>query len=263
VLTTKSSIASIPSLFVPAKPPSPPSASASLAKPALIASLRSLSKNPAFWLIFIAFSVYVGFFNALSSLINQVLEPYGFSEDQAGIGGAVLILVGLLSSAIVSPIIDRNHAYLICIKLLVPFIGLSYLCFIFAPPTKELPAPYIILAILGAASFSLVPVALEYLVEVTWPASPEVSSVINWTGGQILGAIFIIIMGAMKDTAGKDGPKNNMQRALIFEAVLACAVIPLPLLIGIKKLGLGSGERRRFLVDERDGHVIGEGRNVD
>lgn len=170
----------------------------------------------------------------------------------------MLILVGLLSSAIVSPIIDRNHAYLMTIKLLVPVIGLSYLCFIFAPPTKDLPAPYIILAILGAASFSLVPVALEYLVEVTWPASPEVSSVINWTGGQALGAIFIIIMGAMKDTNGKDGPKNNMQNSLIFEAVLALAVIPLPLLIGIKRFGLGDVENRRFLVDEGDGGLIEE-----
>jgi FLVCR family MFS transporter 7 len=194
-------------------------------------------------------------------LINQILAPYGFSEDQAGIGGAVLILVGLLSSAIVSPIIDRNHAYLMTIKLLVPVIGLSYLCFIFAPPTRDLPAPYIILAVLGAASFSLVPVALEYLVEVTWPASPEVSSVINWTGGQVLGAIFIIIMGAMKDTEGKDGPKNNMQWALIFEAVLACAVIPLPLIIGIRKIGLGGFENRRFMVDERDGRLI-EDRNA-
>jgi FLVCR family MFS transporter 7 len=245
---------------VPAKPPTPPTASSSVAKPALRASLRALAKNPVFWLVFITFSVYVGFFNSLSSLINQILAPYGFSEDQAGIAGAVLILVGLLSSAIVSPIIDRNHAYLMTIKLLVPVIGLSYLCFIFAPPTRDLPAPYIVLAILGAASFSLVPVALEYLVEVTWPASPEVSSVINWTGGQILGAIFVIIMGAMKDTEGKDGPKNNMQRALIFEAVLACAVIPLPLLIGIKKFGLGSFENRRFMVDEGEGRLI-EDRN--
>jgi MFS family permease len=173
-----------------------------------------------------------------------------------GIGGAILILVGLLSSAIVSPIIDRTHTYLLAIKVLTPLIAISYLCFLFAPPTATLPAPYIILGILGASSFSLVPVALEYLVEVTWPASPEVSSVINWTGGQLLGAIFIIIMGALKDEKGHDGPKFNMQRALIFEAVIALVVFPLPLLLGIKRLGLGSVESRRFMVDE------GESRGV-
>jgi FLVCR family MFS transporter 7 len=156
----------------------------------------------------------------------------------------------------VSPIIDRTHAYLLSIKLLTPLIGISYLCFVFAPPTATLPAPYIILGILGAASFSLVPVALEYLVEVTWPASPEVSSVINWSGGQLLGGIFIVIMGALKDGKGKDGPKYNMQRALIFEAVIALIVIPAPLLLGVKRLGFGSVESRRFMVDE------GESRGV-
>ncbi|KAE9971001.1 hypothetical protein EG328_005928 [Venturia inaequalis] len=257
-----SSLASIPSLFVPAKPPTPPTASSSMKKPALCASLHSLASNPTFWLVFVTFSVYVGFFNALSSLINQILAPYGFTEDQAGIAGAVLILVGLVSSAIVSPIIDRNHAYLTTIKLLVPVIGLSYLAFIFAPPTATIPAPYIILAVLGAASFSLVPVTLEYLVEVTWPASPEVSSVLTWTGGQILGAIFIITMGAMKDTQGNNGPKNNMQHALIFEAVFALAVVPLPLIIGIKKFGLGGGvDNRRFMVDEGGDRLI-EGRGA-
>jgi FLVCR family MFS transporter 7 len=173
-----------------------------------------------------------------------------------GIAGAVLILVGLLSSAVISPIIDRTHAYLLAIKLLAPLIGISYLCFLFAPPTATLAAPYVILGILGAASFSLVPVALEYLVEVTWPASPEVSSVINWTGGQLLGALFIVIMNALKDEKGKDGPKFNMQRALVFEAIIALVVIPVPLLLGIKRLGFGRVESRRFLVDEGEAQDI-------
>jgi FLVCR family MFS transporter 7 len=167
-----------------------------------------------------------------------------------------LILVGLLSSAVVSPIIDRTHAYLLSIKLLAPLIGISYLCFLFAPPTATLTAPYVILGILGAASFSLVPVALEYLVEVTWPASPEVSSVINWSGGQLLGGIFIVIMNALKDEKGVDGPKFNMQRALIFEAVIALLVIPVPLLLGIKRLGFGSVESRRFMVDEGEAQGV-------
>jgi FLVCR family MFS transporter 7 len=194
----------------------------------------------------------------LVSYFSLYMELPTNRGDQ-GIGGAVLILVGLLSSAIVSPIIDRTHAYLIAIKLLTPLIGISYLCFVFAPPTATLPAPYIILGILGAASFSLVPVALEYLVEVTWPASPEVSSVINWSGGQLLGGIFIVIMNALKDEKGKDGPKYNMQRALIFEAVIALIVIPAPLLLGFKRLGFGSVESRRFMIDEGESRgVLGE-----
>jgi MFS transporter, FLVCR family, MFS-domain-containing protein 7 len=88
------------------------------------------------------------------------------------------------------------------------------------------------LAVTGAASFSLVPVAVEYLVELTHPISPEVTSTIGWGGGQLLGGIFIIIMDALK--AGADGdPPNNMSKALIFTAVIALVVVPLPLSLGL------------------------------
>jgi MFS transporter, FLVCR family, MFS-domain-containing protein 7 len=50
----------------------------------ILKSLRALKRNGSFYLIFIPFAVYVGFFNALSSLLNQILEPYGLSENQAG-----------------------------------------------------------------------------------------------------------------------------------------------------------------------------------
>jgi FLVCR family MFS transporter 7 len=55
-------------------------------------------------------------------------------------------------------------------------------------------------------------------------------------------------MGALKD--GKGNPKDNMQRALIFEALIALIVVPIPLLLGIKRLGFGGEERRRYMVDE-------------
>jgi FLVCR family MFS transporter 7 len=53
-------------------------------KTPLTKSLSQLSGNGTFYLIFIPFAIYVGFFNALSSLIAQVLVPYGYTENQAG-----------------------------------------------------------------------------------------------------------------------------------------------------------------------------------
>ncbi|KAK0514145.1 hypothetical protein JMJ35_003867 [Cladonia borealis] len=170
-----STIATIPSFFIPSHPPTPVSPSSTHTPPKIRQTLSLLSKNPTFYLILLPFSIYVGFFNSLSSLLTQILTPYSFSESESGIAGAVLILVGLLSAAITSPVIDRTKAYLPFIRILVPVIAASYLAFIWAPGTRSLVAPFIILAVLGAASFSLVPVALEWLVEVTWPVGPEAS----------------------------------------------------------------------------------------
>ena len=123
-----SSVAALPSFFIPFSPPTPPSASAAQEKLELFGSLRQLRHNRSFWLVLIPFSVYVGFFNASSSLLNQILGPYGFSETEAGIAGALLIVVGLVASAIVSPIVDRTKQYLTTIKMLVPLIAIGYLC---------------------------------------------------------------------------------------------------------------------------------------
>ncbi|KAF2690209.1 MFS general substrate transporter [Lentithecium fluviatile CBS 122367] len=269
-----STVASIPSIFIPAAPPTPPCASASVSKEPLLPSVRHIIRSPPFYVIALTFAVYVGFFNAFSSLINQILYPYGYSEDEAGICGAVLIIVGLVTAAIMSPIFDRTHAYLGGIKVLCVLVAVSYLGFIWAPQTRGIPAPYVLAAILGASSFSLLPIALEYLVEITFPASPAVSSTIIWAGGQLLGGIFIVIMTALKDgrdvdltrvredgrgNGGGDRPPGNMYRALVFEGAVALAVLPFPLALGVKRFGLAHGEGRLKVDEHREGAGSGSG----
>lgn len=226
-----STIASLPSFFIPAAPKSPPSAMAVDEKLDLREALRELPRNTSFYLVMLPFGVYVGQFNAFSSLINQAFEPYGFSEDDAGIAGALLIVVGLVSSAIVSPYVDKSKRHLAVIKIIVPFIAACYLALIWMPQTRSLPGPYVVCSLLGATSFSLLPCALEYLVLITHPVSPEISSTICWTAGQLSGAIFIIIMDALKDGLAGE-PDGSMKRALIFQAVIAWVVVPFPLALG-------------------------------
>ncbi|KAF2628656.1 MFS general substrate transporter [Macroventuria anomochaeta] len=268
IITT---VSCIPSIFLPAAPPTPPTASSSLSRTPVFESIKVMLRSPPFYIVFLTFSVYVGFFNAFSSLLNQILYPYGFSEDEAGICGAVLIVVGLVVAAVTSPVLDRTHAYLLGIKILCPFIALSYLAMIWAPQTRSIVAPYVLSAVLGASSFSLLPVALEYLVEITFPASPEVSSTICWVGGQFIGACFVLIMDALKDgrpvdldkvsdggriEGGGDRPPGNMYNALVFEAIVGMVVLPLPLMLGVKRLGLAVGKGRLKVDENREGEVI-------
>jgi len=271
IVSVIATVACVPSIFIPAVPPTPPSASSDLSKTPIFKSLQLMLQSRAFYIVFLTFSTYVGFFNAFSSLLNQILYPYGFSEDEAGICGAVLIVVGLVTAAITSPVLDRTHTYLLGIKILCPLVAISYLAMIWAPQTRTIVAPYLLSAVLGASSFSLLPVSLEYLVEITFPGSPEVSSTICWAGGQIFGGIFIVVMNALKDgrpvdlkkvsSTGRGSgsgsrPPGNMYNALVFQAVVALVVLPLPLLLGVKRLGLAQGEGRLKLDEHRDGESI-------
>lgn len=106
---------------------------------------------------------------------------------------------------------------------------------------------YIVMAVLGSASFCLVPVALEFLTEVTHPVGPELSSTVCWCGGQLLGGVFIVVEGKLKDANG------DMSRALWFQAIVAAAVVPLPLCLGL----FGRKEKVRMRRVEADRGVGG------
>ncbi|KAK9453212.1 major facilitator superfamily domain-containing protein [Dipodascopsis uninucleata] len=230
-----STILSIPSIAVPSKPPTPPCPSASYKKMSFRKSINKLVVNRRFVLIFIVFSVLVGFFNAYSSLIYQVMKPYGYTSDEAGYVGACLILAGLVFSAIVSPLIDKYHSYIIVFKA-VPIISICYICLIFTQTESlNLAGPFIVSAVIGATSFSLLPVVLEGIQEMVYPISPELTSSLLWAGGNILGGIFIVVMDALKRPSDAGNPPGNMTRSLIFEAVVSSVVAPLPYFLGSKE----------------------------
>lgn len=139
-------IGCVPALFIPAAPPTPAAPSSEERKLSLAVSVRVLARSPEFWMLFVPYAVYVGFFNSISSLLNQVMQPYGFDDTESGLAGAVLIVVGLASSAVTSPILDRTKAFLRAIKLAVPAIGLCYLALVWMPATRALAGPYAVLA---------------------------------------------------------------------------------------------------------------------
>ncbi|KAJ6089781.1 hypothetical protein N7467_004997 [Penicillium canescens] len=242
-----SSVAAIPSFFLPAKPPTPASASSSnTPQTPLLTATKQLIRTWEFWQILLPFSIYVGFFNSISSLLNQILSPHGFSETEAGIAGAILIVVGLITAAILSPLTDRYKHYLGSIRVLVPIVAATYIGLIFAPGSSAGIAPsYVVMALLGASSFTLLPIVLEFLAEITYPLSPEIGSTICWTGGQLLGACFILIQDALKMGVGARMP-GDMRNALVFAAVVAVVAAPFPLTIGLFGRVV---EKRRWIVD--------------
>jgi MFS transporter, FLVCR family, MFS-domain-containing protein 7 len=162
-----------------------------------------------------------------------LLSPHGYSDNDAGIAGAILIVAGLIFAAIVSPLIDRFHVFLPIARVLIIIVSICYLLLIWVIRPNAYAGICVLCALLGAASFSLLPLALELSVELTHPVPPEVSASIYWIGGQLLGGIFIIVMNALRDD--NSVPPNNMIRALIFEGVFACVAAPFLFFIKLKQ----------------------------
>lgn len=176
------------------------------------------------------------------------MSPYGLSDTESGIGGGLLILSGLVISGVVSPIVAKTKWFLLAIKVGVVLIAACYIAFIWVAPLGDVGGLYALLCVLGAASLSIVPVALELLSEISYPVGPEVSSTICWAGGQLLGGCLIIAGDAMK-ASNDASPPQNLQSYLILQAALAAGIAPLPLSLGLfdrkRKLALKRTEAEK------------------
>jgi nitrate/nitrite transporter NarK len=124
----------IPVFFIPKKPKTPPSYSASSRNKFALTfwqSIYELITNYNFVIVFIAFGVLCGMASTFTSILTQIVAPYKISVDNAGYLGAAFIVAGLLGAALTGIFIDKTGRHKIVIKIYVPIIGALYLAFYF------------------------------------------------------------------------------------------------------------------------------------
>ncbi|KAF8514456.1 MFS general substrate transporter [Hysterangium stoloniferum] len=221
------------SFLVSSAPPTPPTFAGSLPSPPLMETVRALVGRPRpaeqrlerrdrldFLLLCMSFGVYVAGTNSFSLLTNEIFAPVGYSSDQAGIMGAVLLLAGILAAVITAPLFDRVLSFRLglVIKCLVPFLAGAWLSLIWAVrPDNTIPL-YVVLAVIGAISVTLLPVALELGCEVTRNA--EGSSALLWFCGNLWCFVFVLVEGALRSPT----PPHSMRNALIFNGAVIAGV---------------------------------------
>ncbi|PCH42994.1 MFS general substrate transporter [Wolfiporia cocos MD-104 SS10] len=238
-------------------PPTPPTYAAAQKSPSFMSFVRAMvgrePRDHASYMtprqrsdlavLTLVFGVLVGVVNAFSILTAQDVEPYGYSDDVAGLLGAVLLLVGIVAAALTAPLFDRvftHHLALTC-KLLCPILGGAWLSLIWAVKRDNTVALFVIMGIIGASSMTMLPVALELAVELTRNA--DASSAVLWSASNLIGVILVLAQGALRD--GPDAnPPYNMKRALIFQGAFACATVALLFLV--------QGEQTRRALDEAE-----------
>ncbi|CAK3864356.1 Major facilitator superfamily domain-containing 7 [Lecanosticta acicola] len=227
-------VAAIPAPFLPRAPPHPPSAVADVRRLGGLESMKLLLRNPTFYVQFISFAVFAGAIDAVITISNQAIHPYGYPQQDAGYAIAALVFVGIATAMVISPILDRTQAHLIALKVIVIFTAAAYTALPFIPQTRSVAGLYIIFALIGAGSLSIEPCVLEFQAAWTHPVSPEFSSVIGWCGAKVIGAIFIIVAGdslALKKPQ-EGQPVGSLFNGLIFIAAMCWVCVPLSLMTG-------------------------------
>jgi len=134
---------------------------------------RCLVLNPSFRLLFLCFGLGLGFFNALLTLVGQLLSPCGYTDNESGALGGIFLGTGLIGALLAGLILDATHRYSLCLK--GGFMGAwaASLLFISALRPDNFAFLATSFALLGFWMLPLLPVAIDNGVEITYPEAPE------------------------------------------------------------------------------------------
>jgi cyanate permease len=170
------------------------------------------------WLLFIFF-IGLGVFNSVTTWIENILGPRGFSTTQAGITGGLMIAGGIIG-ALVIPILSDKY------KRRTPFIILALAGATISLVGITFATSYGLLLVSGAGlGFFLLssgPIGFQYGAEITYPASEGTSNGMLLLMGQISGIAFIFAMDSFKSSV--DGSMTRPLLVLIALMVVGIVV---------------------------------------
>jgi MFS family permease len=180
------------------RPPTPPCPPEQEERSLMLDGLRDLFRKRDFVILLIVFFVGLGVFNAVTTWVEDIVRPRGFSITQAGVIGGVLIIGGVLGALVVPMLSDRARRrvpYILgaLVGAIVGLLGVT-----FATGYALLLASA---ALLGFCLLSAGPIGFQYGAEIGYPAPEGTSNGLLLQMGQISGILFIFAMDALKDPA--------------------------------------------------------------
>eukprot|EP00602_Paraphysomonas_sp_CaronLab_P009569 CAMPEP_0185020156 /NCGR_PEP_ID=MMETSP1103-20130426/2757_1 /TAXON_ID=36769 /ORGANISM="Paraphysomonas bandaiensis, Strain Caron Lab Isolate" /LENGTH=490 /DNA_ID=CAMNT_0027550885 /DNA_START=215 /DNA_END=1687 /DNA_ORIENTATION=- len=153
----------------------------------------ALMNNKDYVILLVAFSSGLGLFNTFLTLIYQIVEPFGYSNDDAGSFGAVLIVCGLVGAAVAGAMLETTHAYRTILKggfLLCQLAMLFFFSMLFSHNFYGLLVAF---CLLGLFMLPMLPAVVENCAECTYPIPEELSTGLLFVGGNIIGIPCIFI----------------------------------------------------------------------
>ena len=202
--------AAVAAAFVKSRPSAPPSAAAvneALESNDEVSVFGLLShnavrcmKNRHFLVLLIAFGIGLGMFNALTKLVDQLIAPFCYSEDDASLFAGILLGFGLLSAGVVGLYLDQSHLYTFVLKTLFSLATASILLYSLMLRPDARVGLAVTFAILGGTMLPILPTAMEAAVECTHPVPEEYSTGLIMSAGMITGICFIVGLQRLVDT---------------------------------------------------------------
>ena len=198
------------------KPPTPPCPPGMEVRALMLDGLKHALTVRPFWLYLLVSFIGLGIFNGITTWVENIVRPRGFSPAEAGTLGALLLVGGVLGAVLIPPFSDkqrkRQRFLLLGITLAIPgLVGLTF------------ATTYWLLLIsafsMGFFLVSTSPIGMQYAAEVTNPTPEGTSNGLIQLFGQA-SVVFVYVMEAMKSSDGAFTPALLLAVGLLVVSVL-------------------------------------------
>jgi len=185
-------------VFAKENPPTPPCSPEQEKRSLVFDGLKQALNKRQFILLMIIFFIGLGVFNAVTTWIENIVGPRGFSITQAGMTGGLMIVGGLAGALVIPALSDRYRRR-------VPFILLSLAGATIGLAGVTFATTYgLLLASAFTMGFFLLsagPIGFQYGAEVANPAPEGTTNGLLLLMGQVSGIAFIIGMDSFKSAS--------------------------------------------------------------
>jgi MFS family permease len=197
-------------------PPTPPGPAGSEVRVLMLDGLKHAFTVKSFWLYLFVSFIGLGIFNGVTTWVENIIRPRGFTPTDAGALGALMLVGGILGAVIIPPFSDRQRRrkpfILFGLLLAIPgLIGLAYAT-----------SSWLLFGSSFAMGFFLVstsPIGMQYASEVAQPTPEGTSNGLIQLFGQA-SVVFVYIMEALKTPNGSFTPALVLAIGLLIVSAL-------------------------------------------
>ena len=197
-------------------PPTPPCPPGMETRALMLDGFKHALTVRTFWLLLLIMFIGMGIFNGITTWVENIIRPRGFTPAQAGTLGALLLVGGILGAVVIPSFSDRQRKrqpyLLLGITLAIPgLIGLTF--------ATSYPLLLVSGFALGFFLISASPIVMQYAAEVTYPTPEGTSNGIIQLFGQA-SVVFVYLMEALKSSDGAFTPALLLAVCLLVLCVL-------------------------------------------
>ena len=200
-------------------PPTPPCPPGQEVRALMLDGLKHALTVKVFWFGLAITFVGLGIFNGVTTWVENIIRPRGFTPTEAGTLGALMIVGGVIGAVVIPALSDKYHKRQLF--LFVSFIGAipGLIGLTFATSGIWLFASAFVL---GFFLTSAMPVIMQYTAEVTHPTPEGTSNGLVQLFGQA-SVIFVFFMEALKNPDGSFTPSLLFAAGLLLLSLLFIA----------------------------------------